>query len=164
MFLFVTPAGGKLWRLKYRFDGKEKLLALGTYPEVSLKDARANRDEARKLHANNVDPSENRKAQKTAGVERAANSFEVIGREWYSKYRPGWSESHADRTIRRLENDVFQWLGGRPIAEITAPEILALLRCIEGRETLDTVHRAHQNCGQVSLRDSNWPGFTRSHT
>jgi integrase len=149
MFLYVTPTGGKLWRLKYRFDGKEKLLSLGTYPEVSLKDARASRDEARKLHANKIDPSENRKVQKTARVERAANSFEVIAREWYAKYRSGWSRSHADRTIRRLENDVFPWVGGRPIAEIAAPEILALLRRIEGRGTLDTAHRAHQNCSQV---------------
>jgi integrase len=149
MFLYVTPSGGKLWRLKYRFDGKEKLLSLGAYPDVSLKDARASRDEARKLHANSIDPSENRKVQKTARVERAANSFEVIAREWYSKYRPGWSESHADRTIRRLENDVFPWVGGRPIAEISAPEILTLLRRIEGRGTLDTAHRAQQNCSQV---------------
>lgn len=90
MFLYVTPTGGKLWRLKYRFDGKEKLLSLGAYPEVSLKDARASRDEARKLHANKIDPSENCKVQKTARVERAANSFEVIAREWYSKYRSRW--------------------------------------------------------------------------
>lgn len=149
MFLYITPAGGKLWRLKYRVDGKEKLLSLGAYPDVGLKDARARRDEARKLHAQGVDPSVNRKAQKTARVERAGNSFEVIAREWHSKYRPGWSKSHAHRTLRRLENDVFPWIGARPIAEITAPEILALLRRIEGRGTLDTAHRAHQNCSQV---------------
>lgn len=149
MFLYVTPTGGKLWRLKYRFDGKEKLLSLGVYPDVSLRDARASRDEARKLHANKVDPSENRKVQKTARVERAANSFEVIAREWYSKYRSGWSKSHSDRIIRRLEKDMFPWVGGRPIAEITAPEILALLRRIEGRGALDTAHRTHQNCSQV---------------
>lgn len=149
MFLYVTPTGGKLWRLKYRFDGKEKLLSLGTYPDVSLKDARARRDEARKLHASRIDPSENRKIQKIARVARAANSFEVIAREWFSKYRAGWSISHSERTLRRLENDVFPWLGGRPIAEITAAEVLAVLRRIEGRGTLDTAHRAHQNCSQV---------------
>jgi integrase len=149
MFLYITPAGGKLWRLKYRVDGKEKLLSLGAYPDVGLKVARTRRDEARKLHAQGVDPSANRKAQKTARVERAGNSFEVIAREWHSKYRPSWSKSHAHRTLRRLENDVFPWIGARPIAEIAAPEILALLRRIEGRGTLDTAHRAPQNCSQV---------------
>lgn len=149
MFLYVTPTGGKLWRLKYRFDGKEKLLSLGAYPDVSLKDARVSRDEARKLHANKIDPSENRKVQKTARVARAANSFEVTAREWFSKYRAGWSTSHSERTLRRLENDVFPWIGGRPIAEITAQEVLDVLRRIEGRGTLDTAHRAHQNCSQV---------------
>ncbi|SCX87530.1 integrase arm-type DNA-binding domain-containing protein [Nitrosospira sp. Nsp13] len=149
MFLYITPAGSKLWRLKYRFDGKEKLLSLGAYPDVSLKDARASRDDARKLHANRIDPCENRKVQKTARVERAANSFEVVAREWFSKYRPGWSTSHSERTIRRLENDVFPWIGGRPIAEIGASEVLDVLRRIEGRGTLDTAHRAHQNCSQV---------------
>ena len=107
MFLYVTPTGGKLWRLKYRFDGKEKLLFLGAYPDVSLKEARAGRDQARKLHAGKIDPSENRKVQKSARVARAANSFEVIAREWFSKYRAGWSVSHSERTLRRLENDVF---------------------------------------------------------
>lgn len=149
MFLYVTTAGGKLWRLKYRFNGKEKLLSMGVYPDISLKDARARRDEARKLLANGVDPSVNRKIQKAARVERAANSFEVIAREWFSKYSPGWSASHSERTLKRLENDVFPWVGGRPIAEITASEILAVLRRIEGRGTLDTAHRAHQNCSQV---------------
>ena len=149
MFLYVTPTGGKLWRLKYRFDGKEKLFSLGTYPDISLKEARTGRDEARKLHAGKIDPSENRKVQKRARVAQTANSFEVIAREWFSKYRAGWSVSHSERTLRRLENDVFPWIGGRPIAEITAQEILDVLRRIEGRGTLDTAHRAHQNCSQV---------------
>src|SRR6185437_3564515 len=91
MFLYVTPTGGKLWRLKYRFDGKEKLFSLGTYPDISLKEARTGRDEARKLHAGKIDPSENRKVQKRARVAQTANSFEVIAREWFSKYRAGWS-------------------------------------------------------------------------
>lgn len=149
MFLYVAPTGGKLWRLKYRFDGKEKLLSMGAYPEISLKDARARRDEARKLLANGIDPSENRKVQKAAKVERAANSFEVIAREWFAKYSPGWSTSHSGRILKRLENDVFPWIGGKPVAEITAPDVLAVLRRIEGRGTLDTAHRAHQNCSQV---------------
>ena len=114
LFLIVTPAGGKWWRLRYSFDGKEKLLSLGVYPDVSLKDARDRRDEARKLLANGIDPGENRKVQKAAKVERAANSFEVIAREWFAKNRETWAASHADKIIKRLENDVFPWLGGRP--------------------------------------------------
>jgi integrase len=149
LFLLVTPNGGKWWRLKYRFGGKEKLLSVGTYPDVGLKDARTRRDEARKLLADGIDPGENRKVQKAAKVERAANSFEVVAREWFAKHSPNWAATHADKIIQRLEKDVFPWLGGRPIAEIAAPEILSCLRRIEGRGALDTAHRAHQNCGQI---------------
>lgn len=149
LFLLLTPAGGKWWRLKYRFGGKEKLLSLGTYPEVSLKDARERRDEARRLLANEVDPGEARKAKKAAGNERAANSFEVIAREWYAKFSPGWTPSHGERILRRLERDVFPWLGERPIADIKAPDLLQAIRRIEGRGALETAHRAMQNCGQV---------------
>lgn len=149
LYLLINPTGGKLWRLKYRFAGKEKLLAIGAYPAVSLKDARERRDAARRLLAQGVDPGEAKKAQKAAAQERAANSFEVIAREWFAKYAPGWAESHASKIIQRLEKDVFPWLGGRPIAEITAPELLAVLRRIEGRGAHDTAHRALQNCGQI---------------
>ena len=149
MFLLVTTAGGKLWRMKYRISGKEKLLALGAYPEVTLADARQRRDDARKLLSNGVDPGDHRKAQKAAKTERAGNSFEVVAREWYVGHEPHWAKSHADKIIQRLEKDVFPWLGGRPIAEITAPELLATLRRIESRGALDTAHRALQNCGQV---------------
>ncbi|MDQ3197264.1 MAG: tyrosine-type recombinase/integrase [Burkholderiales bacterium] len=149
LFLMISPPGGKWWRLKYRFGGKEKLLSLGTYPEIGLKDARDRRDEARRLLAQEIDPSENRKMQRAAKQERAANSFEAVAREWFAKHSPNWAKSHADKIIKRLENDVFPWMGGRPVAEITAPEVLAVLRRIEGRGALDTSHRAHQNCGQV---------------
>lgn len=149
LFLLVTPAGGKLWRMKYRFTGKEKLLALGAYPDVSLAQARERRDDARKLLAVGIDPGENRKAQKAAKQERAANSFEVVAREWFSKHSPNWATGHAGKVIQRLEKDIFPWLGGRPIAEITPPELLSVLRRIEGRGALDTAHRALQNCGQV---------------
>jgi integrase len=149
MFLLVTPTGGKWWRLKYRFGGKEKLLSFGTYPEVSLKDARKRRDDARKLLADGVDPGENRKAVKAAKAERAGNSFEVVAREWYAKNAPNWVENHGGRIIQRLERDIFPWIGGRPIAEITAPELLAVLRRIEARGAVETAHRALQNCGQV---------------
>lgn len=149
LFLIVTPAGGKWWRLKYRIDGKEKLLSLGTYPDTGLKAARERRDDARRLLANGIDPSLNRKIQKAAGTERAANSFEVVAREWYAKYSPGWVDAHGDRIIRRLERDIFPWLGKRPIADVTAPELLEALRRIEARGAIETAHRALSNCGQV---------------
>ena len=149
LFLLLSPAGGKWWRLKYRFGGKEKLLSLGTYPEVSLKAAREKRDEARKLLAADADPGENRKAVKAAKSDRAANSFEVIAREWFAKQSATWSENHGSRIIQRLERDIFPWIGGRPIADIAAPELLSVLRRIEERGAVETAHRAHQNCGQV---------------
>jgi len=149
LYLEVSPAGGKWWRLKYRFDGKEKRLSLGVYPDVSLKDARERRDAARKLLADGTDPSENRKAQKSARADRVANSFEVVAREWYAKYSATWAKDHGNRIIRRFERDIFPWIGGRPIAEITAPELLAVVRRIEDRGALETAHRALGNCGRV---------------
>lgn len=145
----VQPSGAKWWRFRYRFGGKQKMLSLGIYPDVGLKAARERRDEARKLLADGIDPGEYRKAQKGARAERAANSFETIAREWFAKHSPAWAASHADKIIKRLENDVFPWIGGKAIAEITAPVLLTVLRRIENRGALDTAHRAQQNCGQV---------------
>jgi len=149
LYLEVAPGGGKWWRLKYRFGGKEKRLSFGVYPDVSLKDARDRRDEARKLLANEIDPSENRKAKKAAKVNRAENSFEVVAREWFSKYSPNWSTNHADRILRRLDRDIFPWIGGKPVADIIAPQLLEVIRRIEQRGALETAHRALGNCGQV---------------
>jgi integrase len=149
LYLEVSTSGGKWWRLKYRFDGKEKRLSLGVYPDVSLKDARERRDTARKLLADGTDPSENRKAQKSARADRAANSFEVVAREWFAKYSATWAKDHGNRIIRRLERDIFPWIGGRPVAEIAAPELLTVVRRIEDRGALETAHRALGNCGQV---------------
>lgn len=149
LYLEVTPQGSKLWRLKYRFGGKEKRLAIGVYPDVPLKKARQRRDEAREMLADGIDPGEHRKAQHAAGMERAANSFEVVAREWFAKYAPNWAATHSDKIIRRLEKDVFPWLGARPIADIAPPDILKVLHRIEGRGAHDTAHRALQNCGQV---------------
>ena len=149
MYLEVSPAGGKLWRMKYRFGGKEKRMAFGAYPDVGLKNAREKRDAARKLLADGIDPGEVKKAVKSSRVLRDSNSFEVIAREWFQKNRDAWAPSHSDKIITRLENDVFPWLGGKAIAEITAPDVLAALRRIEGRGTLDTAHRASGNCSQV---------------
>lgn len=149
LFLLISPKGGKWWRFKYLFDGKEKLLSLGIYPDVSLKDARERRDEARKQVAAGIDPGEHRKAKKTAKEERQANSFEVVAREWYAKHATNWSANHANRTIRRLERDIFPWIGGLAIADITAPQLLDAVRRIETRGALETAHRALGNCGQV---------------
>ena len=149
LYLSVTPAGGKLWRYDYRFGGVRKTLALGSYPAVSLKDARARLEEARKLLANEVDPGNVRKAQKAAKLERAANSFEVIAREWYERQSSAWVPSHGLRIIRRLERDVFPTLGALPIQDINAPKVLAAIRKIEERGAVETAHRAFQNCGQV---------------
>jgi len=149
LYLLLTTTGSKWWRFDYRFAGKRKTLSMGVYPDVGLKEARERRDAARKLLANDIDPGENRKVQKAASVARSADSFEVMAREWFAKHRNTWSASHADKIIRRLERDVFPWLGGRPVAEITASEVLSVLRRIEGRGTLDTAHRAGGNCSQV---------------
>lgn len=149
LYILLNPNGSRWWRLDYRYAGKRKTLSMGVYPVVSLKDARNRRDEARKLLAADVDPGENRKAQKLAKVLSTANSFEVITREWYAKFSGTWNESHGERIIRRFERDIFPWLGSKPIAEITAPELLATVRRIENRGALETAHRALGNCGQV---------------
>ncbi len=144
----IQPAGGKWWRLRYRFDGKAKMLSLGTYPDVGLKDARDKRDAARKLLAAGVDPGEHRKATKASRVERAANSFEVICREWLENKRSTVEEAQYKKALARLQKDVFPWMGGRPIAEITAPEILTVLRRIDARGARYTAHKAKSEISQ----------------
>ena len=148
LFLMVTPSGGKLWRFKYRFNRKEKKLAFGTYPEISLLDARKRRDEARSQIAHGIDPSVVRKAQKQANTE-ATETFEIIAREWFQKFLNTWKESHSKRIIGRLERDVFPFIGQTPISEIKAPELLAVLRRIEARGTFELAHRIRTICGQV---------------
>lgn len=149
LYLLLNPNGSRWWRFKYRYAGKEKLLSFGTYPDVSLKDARDRRDEARRQLAAGIDPGQHRKAQKAALADRAENSFEIVAREWYAKYSPNWAHGHSDKIIRRLERDIFPWVGGRPIADVAAPELLSVLRRIESRGAIETAHRAMQNCGQV---------------
>jgi len=149
LFLQVTPAGGKWWRLAYRYQQKQKLLSLGTYPNVSLALARKRRDDARKLLAENVDPSEHRKMVANTMAVGGVETFEAVAREWFLKFSPMWVPSHAKRTFRRLERDVFPRIGTRPIAEITPPEVLMVLRRIEDRGALETAHRTSQNIGQV---------------
>lgn len=149
LYLEVAPSGGKWWRLKYRFGGKEKRLSLGVYPEVSLKMARERRDEARRLLADAIDPGEHRKANKAAQLDRAGNSFEVVAREWFAKQEPNWAETHSVRVLSRLERHVFPWIGGKPVADVSAAELLGVVQRIEKRGNLETARRALGNCGQV---------------
>ncbi|MDP1596905.1 MAG: integrase arm-type DNA-binding domain-containing protein [Methylotenera sp.] len=148
LFIQVTPTGGKWWRLKYRFGGKEKLLSLGIYPEVSLANARERRDSARKLLANEppIDPSENRKNIKAENKLNAANSFELVAREWWQSYMKNMAESHKQKVIRRFEIYLFPFIGNKPIASITAPQFLEVIKKIN---TPETAKRALQSAGQV---------------
>ena len=149
LYLLLTPTGSRLWRLKYRFAGKEKLLALGTYPTVTLKDARDRREEAHKKLAAGYDPGEARKAQKRAEKDQATNIFEVVAREWFQLTKGKWEAEYAKLIMHRLERDMFPSLAKRPINEITAVELLAALRKIEKRGAIDTAHRSLQKCGQI---------------
>lgn len=149
MFLLVTKSGGKYWRLKYRFAGKEKTLALGVYPEVSLDDARGKREEARKDLKVHIDPANTKREAKTANVEQAENTFKALANEWYSRHMVNKSDSYRVRTLRLMENDLFPALGNRPIKDIAPPELLAVLRRVESRGAVDTAHRAQQTAGQV---------------
>ncbi len=149
MYLLITPAGGKCWRLKYRFQGKEKVLAIGTYPEISLAEARESREVARKQLAHAVDPGEAKKAAKAAKVGEPTNSFEAIAREWHERFSPSLSPGHAKAKLQRLEADVFPTLGARTVDDIKAPDLLRVLRRIEARGALEMAHRVRTLCGEV---------------
>ena len=149
MYLEVMPSGSKYWRLKYRFNGKEKKLALGVYPDVSLALARERMHDARKLLATDTDPSENKKAVKAAKFDKSKNSFEVVAREWIASHMANKAASHRDKVVRRFELYIFPWLGSKPIGNITAPQILDVIKRIEKLGILETAHRALQTCGQV---------------
>ncbi len=149
LYLLVQPNGSRLWRLKYRYAGKEKLAALGVYPETGLAEARARRDELRRLHAGGVDPVAYRRAAGQARLAAAENSFKVVADEWFGKKSPGWVPKHATKIIERMRRDVYPWLGSRPVTEITASEVLAVLRRIEERGAIETAHRAHGDISAV---------------
>jgi integrase len=160
LLLFVK-GGSHGWRLDYTINGRRKTLSLGTYPDTGLKLAREKADEARRLVAAGIDPSDKRKESKAQAVqERQAEAmsaaglpmpgtFESVAREWYEVRKGEWSDSYGEKIMRRLEVDVFPWLGARPIGSITPPELLEVLRRIESRGVVETAHRAHENCGQV---------------
>ncbi len=149
MYLEVLPSGAKYWRLKYRYAGKEKRLALGVYPEVPLKEARRKRLEARTRLAEGIDPGNQRRQEKLARQVGAETSFRAVALEWYEKEKPHWSESHSTRALWLLEKNLFPWIGNRPINEITPQELLATLKRTESRGILETANRAKQVAGQV---------------
>lgn len=149
LHLLVTPSGGRLWRLKYRIDGKEKLISFGAYPDVPLIRAREKRDEARRLLADGIDPSEHRKTHQAMRAEVNANTFEYIAREWYSKQLRSWSSRQAVKVSGLFEKNLYPWLGNRPITEIKAIELLVTLRRMEDRGAVETARQALQCCGQV---------------
>ena len=149
LFLQIEPTGGKLWRFKYRFEEKYKLLALGKYPDISLQEARKRHRDAREQLARGIDPSAVKKAQKASGKERAANSFEVVAREWFDIWKIDKTEGHYSKVIAALEKDVIPYIGGRPVAVISAPEVLSVCRRIEARGAIDTAHRVKGTISQV---------------
>ena len=161
LYLELSPAGGRWWRLKYRIAGVEKRISLGTYPETSLKAAREKMEEARALVAQGIDPSQARKAAKQEAAhqdeqaQREAQglplhgSFESVAREWFDTRKDEWATTYAKKIFRRLEADVFPWLGRLPVPNITPPMVLDMLRKAENRGAIETAHRVLETCGQV---------------
>lgn len=149
MFLLVQPNGAKYWRLSYRFLGKQKTLALGVYPAVTLATARKKRDEAREQIAAGIDPGEAKKDAKRAAEIAAANSFEAVAREWFDSRRPGWSDGYAEKVLNSLEVDVFPKIGPRPITEIDSPQMLSIVRKVEARGVRETAKRILQRSRAV---------------
>lgn len=149
LYLLVHPNGSKYWRLKYRYLGKEKVMAFGVYPIVSLKDARLKRDEAKKILSDSGDPIQIKKSNQRAKMLNAENSFNSIALEWWNNAREGWKEEHADNVWRTLEADALPYFGDRPIKEISPGELLEVVRRVEARGALDVASRILQRCGAV---------------
>jgi integrase len=149
LYLEIAPSGSRWWRFKYRFAGKEKRISLGVYPDVGLKKARDKREEMRRLVADGVDPSAARKQEKLATIESTEHTFEAIAREWFEKHSPNWEASYSVKLLARLEANIFPWLGKRPIRDIKAPELLAVLRRVESRGVLETAHRLMNYCSNI---------------
>lgn len=149
MYLQVNPSGGKTWQLKYRFEGKEKKLAIGSYPETSLKEARDKRDDARKQLQNGIDPSAAKKQAKIKRQLDNQNSFEAVAKEWHEQRKHMWTERHAAKILKLLNDKMFPALGNTPIDKITPPELLAVLRKIEAKGHLHTAHRMQQTASQI---------------
>lgn len=149
LVLLIQPNGSKWWRYRYRFDGKEKMLSIGTYPDVTLKEARLLRVTFDDLLKQGVDPSQHRQEQKLVKSLAAENSFESVARIWWSAWKDNKTPRHSEYVIRRLEADIFPVIGSKPVAEITAPVLLMAIKKIEARGALDIAKRALSTCGQV---------------
>lgn len=149
LFLLVAPNGGKWWRLKYRFGGKEKLISVGCYPEVSLKGARDRRDEHRKQLASDIDPGAQRKAEKLAKEIAGENSFEKVALEWLDARHEKWTKQTKARIKTRLLREVFPAIGKRPVSEIATPEVTALLLKVQSRGVIETAHRCFRDIRRV---------------
>ena len=159
LYVLVSPSGGKLWRFNYRFEGKQKTLSLGAYPDVPLASktisgkkidgAREKRDEARTLLKAGIDPGQHRKTVKNMRVGLAANTFEVVGREWYSKTAPSIADSTREKLLRRLEVDVYPMIGDQPIANLVAADLIKVIERIEQRGAVDIAKRAHNTMGRI---------------
>lgn len=149
MYLEIMPNGSKYWRLKYRWLGKEKRLALGVFPLITLAEARDKREAAKKLLAKGIDPSTARKQAKRQARTNAENTFEAVAREWHGKKTASWAPRTGEKILSYLENDVFPYIGNRPIAEIDPPELLDVLQKIETRKAYYAANRMKQVCGQI---------------
>jgi integrase len=149
LHLLVKTDGSKHWQFRFRFNGKENTLAIGRYPEVSLANAEKKATSSLELLSEGINPSENKKAAKASKTGALANSFEVLAREWAISYFTNKSASHKERTVRRLESYIFPWLGNKPISEITAPQILEVVKRIENLNKLETAHRTLQATSQI---------------
>ncbi len=149
LYLLVTPSGGKHWKLKYRYLGKEKKLSLGAYPHVSLAEARVASDSAHKMLVGGTDPNEAKKITAQTKQLVVSNTFEAVGREWLNKNSSNWTQGYRFRVLRRLERDVFPWLGAQPIANIAQPELFSTLRRIQDRGAIETAHRILRYCSHI---------------
>lgn len=149
LYLEVSPAGSRRWFWKYRKDGSEKRLALGSYPQVSLTAARRARDAARIQKAEGVDPVKARKVEKLVNPTGVGSTFKAVALEWHGKQVARWSPSHAKRMFSQLERDLFPWIGDREMSEIQPMELLAVLQKVEARGALETADRALMLCRQI---------------
>ena len=149
LYLYISPEGKKSWRMGYRFLGKQKLLVIGPYPAISLKEARERRDAAKKLLVDNIDPSTAKKEAKATAATAFENSFENVAREWIEKKSTSWQPQTKESLVSRLEQHIFPHIGKRPVKSVNAPELLAVLRKIEGIGSLSVAHKARNDCGRI---------------
>ena len=149
LYLEIAPNGSKYWRMKYRFNGKEKRLAFGVYPEVSLKEADERCSESRKCLEQNIDPSQAKKAAKHEAEQKSENTFEAIALEWHDKFRHKWSDGHANTMLRRLERDIFPEIGSLPITDIRPALLIKVLEKVQSRGAYEPAHRLRQYCSQI---------------